>query len=199
MPTINARIKGTRHFSPARDISDPTLPEHQHIKNLIKQAKGSELGQVELERHLFNYAFYVKDGNLYVPARVIRQALVEGAKRKYKKGKDAQAAIIVDEDATFEYVGVPYTEMFGKPEYMYRRMIPNASRSRSVAIHPRIPNWEAMVTFWFDDSIVSEHDVLTWLTNAGALVGIGGNRTMGFGKFKVVDVEVVADAMAEAA
>lgn len=145
----------------------------------------------EMDRLKWMGSAYWRDGiGFFVPADNIAKALRDGA-AKSKKGKDIQAAAIIDE------IEVPVggidkrqklKDYYGhESEFVLRCpiRIPPKTGARVMADKVCIPTgWTLSFSVSYDESLISEQSLLTAMEDSGALVGIGGWRPK-FGRFTV--------------
>lgn len=178
-------IRGIRPFAFARDYSDKRL---NPATSLDGKRKKSPAELEHIEHTQFLRSFYVRDDKLFVPNNNLRQMIVDGA-RKFRNGSQAISGTLVEGDGEFQYDGPTPEKMYEAPLFVLRRSIPNAAGSRSIAINPVVPEWKTRFRVFAEPSLAPEADLKKWITEAGKLVGIGGNRTLGYGRFVLESCE----------
>lgn len=130
-------------------------------------------------------AYRAPDGELYIPAEAMRQALV--AAGTYSKGKGRASLQKVVAAAVFvnpAYIGLGTN----KYEIDSRAVVVPATRGRVVRHRPHLPEWTAAFELEYDETLLTEKQLRDVVDNAGALVGILDFRpqTKGpFGRFMV--------------
>lgn len=68
----------------------------------------------------------------------------------------------------------------------------NIPRSKAKNIRYRLalsPGWETEFEFLWDNSLVSDFNMMTVIFDAGKLIGLGDGRTIGNGRFEILSVE----------
>jgi hypothetical protein len=80
-----------------------------------------------------------------------------------------------------------------KPVYLDVRMVRNPStRGRNVRYRlAAAPGWRLAFRVAWDASILSREQLRAVLNDAGALVGLGDGRSIGFGRFVVTGFQIV--------
>jgi hypothetical protein len=89
--------------------------------------------------------------------------------------------------------GAPLPTDPEKPVYLDIRMVRNPNtRGRNVRYRVAAsPGWRATFKIAWDASIVSREQLRAVLNDAGALVGLGDGRNIGFGRFVVTEFQVL--------
>lgn len=140
-----------------------------------------------------------KERQLYVEPTYIFGMMRDAAKYT-KKGRGsiqtAVAATLQCDDPRvlvdrFMPEGIP-TRDSEEPVYLDVRSVRNPStKGRNVRYRVAAsPGWRITFTLLFDKTIVSTTEIKSVLNDAGALVGLGDGRSVGFGRFTVESVDV---------
>jgi hypothetical protein len=147
------------------------------------------------------------DGQLYIPGTYIFGALRDGA-RYTKKGRGSiqtmvAATLQVEESLVLLDRWLPEnapTTDPSQPVYIDISGVRNpATKARNVRYRlAASAGWAASFTLLWDKTIVSREQMRAVVHDAGVLAGLGDGRSIGYGRFKVLDFEVL-DAEAAAA
>lgn len=60
------------------------------------------------------------------------------------------------------------------------------------------PGWECVFTIIFDKTVVARHQMISAINDAAVLVGIGDGRSIGNGRFEVINIGELTSAQEEA-
>lgn len=143
------------------------------------------------------------DGRLYVEPSYIFGCAIAGAKFT-KKGRGTlqstvAATLQVEDGKIFTDRTLPegiyngnaqdYYNADKLPTYVDVRGVKNpATKARNVRYRVAAsPGWEMEFTLVYDKTIVSKNEIQAIMNDAGALVGLGSGRSIGFGRFEVID------------
>lgn len=145
-----------------------------------------------------------KDGQLFVYGTYMFGMLRDAA-RHTRKGKGSIQAMVaatlqVEEDRIMldrflPKEGDPSTDST-EPVYIDVAGVRNPStKARNVRYRlAASPGWNAECTILWDKTIVSRDQMRAVLNDAGTLVGLADGRSIGFGRFEVIDFDEVSDA-----
>ena len=199
----NVKISGTRPILWHR-FGPEALP-------LEKQEKTGVAGNDPVEWR--RTVLVTKDGQLYIEPTYVFGAVREAAKYT-KKGRASlmgpvSATLQVDTDRILIdrwFPGFPNGHAFDVntvetppedpdlPLYLDVRGVRNPStRARNVRYRIAAnPGWIAEFTLVWDKTIVSRAEMEAIAHDAGSLVGVGNGRAIGYGRFEVMEFEVVS-------
>lgn len=143
-----------------------------------------------------------KDGQLYLEPTYIFGCLRDGA-RHTRKGRGSIQSLLV---ATLQIVGdriwidrsLPDT-LTTDPEqlvYLDIRSVKNpATKGRNVRYRVAVsPGWNIVFGVKWDKTIVSRAELEAIVIDAGNLAGLGDGRSIGFGRFELIEFTVNAQA-----
>lgn len=137
------------------------------------------------------------DGRLYDEPTYIFGCIREGAKHT-KKGRGSIQPVVsatlqvLDDEIVFNR-SMPdtLTQDRAQPVYLDVRGV-NNPKTRAKNARYRVaasPGWETEFHIMWDRTLVSTNEMRAVLNDAGALVGIGDGRAIGFGRFEVIGFE----------
>lgn len=191
MKDIKIKITGIRPLVLHNGLmADPTNPYTIAIKKITSKGskKLTEHDYAERDRLEWEAGLYWSEeiGGIAIPSDNLERCIQEGAK-KNRLGKDFAAAVFVQEsevDVVHRLSGKTKERIYSEPGYTLRKGV-KVQLSRIIRIRPLIPTgWHMAFTVEFDESIVNKQAVVTALTEAGSLVGLGDWRPK-FGRFTV--------------
>lgn len=181
------RIEGTMPLLMGNGLAaDPLNPVAALKKKVSKKTTKTEADHRELERLDWDIGLYLDgDNTIILPAVNFNKSIIEGA-RKTKKGKQAEAGVLVVDDASLEFPdqGKDLDTLYNLGRYIDRRMVFRNRKSRIVQVRPRFNEWAATFTIGYDDELLSEDELRDWITVAGQIIGIGDYRQR-FGKYRL--------------
>lgn len=142
-----------------------------------------------------------KEGQLYLEPSYFFGALRDGARHTSRKRGTLQPYVAATLQLTDDRVLIdrflPSEPLPLDPEqavYLDVRSVKNpATRARNVRYRvAAAPGWLADFTIVWDSTVVSRNEMEAVTRDAGALVGVGDGRSIGFGRFEVVRFEIGA-------
>jgi len=131
------------------------------------------------------------DGQLYLDPAYIFGTIRDGAKHTSRKRGTLQPwvastlQVADDRVLTDRYLVDPLPDDPTAPVYLDVRSVKNpATRARNVRYRVAASRgWSATFTIQWDKTVVSRSEMLAAMRDAGAFVGIGDGRSIGFGRF----------------
>jgi hypothetical protein len=195
MKSIKVKIAGIRPLVLHNGLmADPTNPYTIAIKKITSKGskKLTEHDYAERDRLEWEAGLYWSEetGGIAIPSDNLERCIQEGAK-KNRLGKDFAAAVFVQEsevEVKHRLSGKTQERLYAEPGYTLRKGV-KVQLSRVIRIRPLIPTgWSMEFTVEFDETIVNRQAILTALSEAGAIVGLGDWRPK-FGRFTTEVVE----------
>jgi hypothetical protein len=169
-------------------LIDPQNEFTKALKKVSAKRPKTEADENEMARLEFLGALYVDDDRkIVLPDVNIMATLIKGA-AKFKKGKDAQAGVMVESHGTLEFPfkGTATPEALWESGQFSDRRNVKIQRNSIMRVRPRFNKWASRFALDIDDEICDPADVKHWLETAGARIGVGDYRPM-FGRFEVVE------------
>jgi hypothetical protein len=189
MKTINIKIRGTSpllmHSSAA---VDPTHPLNLESKKITGKRKKTDEDHIEINKFDFLKAIYFDERvGCYLPANNIEACLRDAAK-KSKQGKSATCAIFVMPDMIPLIYDGPRTprELYEDVRFRDVRAV-KVQQARLMRCRPRFDQWSADFEIQFDEKILDETDIMSFLDTAGTYIGVGDFRPR-YGRFQAMKV-----------
>jgi hypothetical protein len=167
------------------DMADPLNPLAQEMKKVSGKRNKTIADHEELARLEWHASLYQKDGKICVPGVMLDKAIIEAA-RKSRKGKQAQAGVMVIDDPLLDFSrkSKALSDIYASGHHTDRRMVV-VSRARIARTRPRFDVWGVAFTLQYDDEQLSDSDILDMIDIAGQSIGIGDFRPR-FGRFERV-------------
>lgn len=185
--TIDVHIEGIRPLIMHNgQMADPLNKYSKQLKEITSKRKKVDADYERMAKIEWFAGIYENEaGKVCIPARVLEANLIEAAK-KDKLGKDAKAAIGINEDnpLIFPDENVSIEELFAKEEYRYVVAV-RIKMAKNMRTRPIFHKWGLRYKLDYDDSILNREQVLNMLTLAGTQIGLGDWRPK-FGQFKIV-------------
>ena len=164
-------------------LADPVNPIVRMIKPISGKRDKTESDYLEMSRLEWHGGLYLKDGKPCIPGEVIEACLMEAA-RKRKKGKQAQAGIIVPDDSLIEYDGPQDpAEMWESGDFIHKVGV-KVQRNKVMRTRPIFKKWALSLEILYLDSLLNKSEVESFVEIAGQIIGIGDWRPK-FGRFSV--------------
>lgn len=171
--------------------ADPLNPYAKALKAISGKRKKVEADFEQMARIEYEAGLYLnRDKEVVIPGHVIEATIVGGAK-KSKEGKVASPSVYVESDGTFEYAGGPLSleELIESPEHRLCVGV-KVGQSRVMRTRPFFRDWKLTFTVELNTELADVQQLRTWVTKAGAEVGMCDWRPR-HGRFNVLDFEVV--------
>lgn len=187
---INFHIKGLVPLVVHNgQMADPENEFAVEIKKIERQKKRGENLSPKLslnkKRLQFLGSMYVNEkGHPILPGEGVEAAFRSFAK-KFRRGKDAEYAVLCEEDPEIIYDGPKKPEaMFKSKKFVFTKLV-RIQKSRVVATRCRFPEWELKFTLNYMPEVFSEDQVVNIMALGGRNVGMFDWRPK-YGRFEVL-------------
>lgn len=173
-------------------LVDPLNKYTVAIKEIVSKGcrKMTEADHLQRDRLEWEGSLYwSKEHGPVIPSDNIERCIQLGA-QKSRLGKDVSAAVFCQEpEVPLQYKGPrELNQLMNDPRFMLRKAIVVGNHQRIMRIRPMFPTgWNITFSLEFDDTIISEKNLVKAMVDAGALIGLSDWRPK-FGRF-TVDVE----------
>jgi len=185
MQTLTVRLRGT---SPtiihSGQMANPMNKFAKALKVITgKRKKADEDFEAMAKIEFMGSLYLCADGSPGWPGENIEAMLCEAA-RKSKEGKIAKMAIFVDGVCPLIYAGPKTADgLWEKEEFRIVAAV-KVGMSRVMRTRPIFRQWELVVPIQYDEKLIDEANVLTWVNVAGAQIGLSDWRPR-YGRFSV--------------
>lgn len=195
MKKLHIRLNGTNTIlmhSPK--TVNPLHPLAIKIKELTSKRKKTEddlqkISELEWEAGLY----YDEANGLHVPVECLQKSLVNGAKL-FKAGKDIERYVQFMGAAAPMDIGVPFDlEKMRHDMKYYDVRTAAVQRNRVIRTRPRFDVWRCEFDIIYDNEHIDVDTIARAFENAGSYIGLCEARTLGYGRFATVIVEVPMD------
>lgn len=168
---------------------DPRNPLKKQIAAIT--SKGKRRTDADLEQLIkleFLAGLYINDDlGPYLPSRMLWAMLI-GAARKEKNGKQFEAGSFVPNDAPIIYDGPrDWESLFEDNKYVWTTVCGNQKAS-VLRTRPRFDEWAVEFDVELEDSLVSFGMLESAMQHAQLSGALGDGRSIGFGRFNVESV-----------
>lgn len=176
-------------------LSNPANEFAKKIKKISAKRNKTEADHDRMAELEFKGGLYVDENNrVILPASGLEAVIRDGAK-KSKEGKVVQSGVFVEEDAFLVYDGPQDGNDLWEDKKFVSQMSVRVGQARIIRTRPIFKKWSCDVEVVFNDSVVTEDQLVGWLQTAGEQCGAFDYRPK-HGRFTV---EVIEAAKAEAA
>lgn len=196
--TVKIKIEGIRPLLMHNgQLADPLNERTRALKRAVeKKSKMTDSDHEHARRcEWLGGAYFAESVGFYLPSENIEAMIVAGAK-KARKGKQALAAIMVDEEVV--PLGLPQgcpsprnyeAFMDDKSGRFELRVGVKVGQARVMRTRPKFPSgWTLEFDLCFDETVLNLADIIEAVQAAGQYVGIGDWRPK-FGRFQLVAVD----------
>jgi hypothetical protein len=152
--------------------------------------KGADLDEAAeaMQNAEFRGGLYVDNDGPFIPGHVLRAVIVAGAKLS-KLGAAVGRGMSPPEDSRFDYDGPRSVEEMLKEPNRHRLLLTRSvkiGQARVMRTRPIFPTpWSVKVTIEHDPKMLQESDLIKACSDAGAYIGMGDGRVLGYGRFSV--------------
>jgi len=185
MESLKFRIEGVSPLVMHNGrLADPLDEYVRKIKEVSGKRMKTDADHEEMARLEWYGGLYLKDGRPCIPGFVMEATLIGkgGAARKMKMGKQAAAALIVENDAPLEYAGPKDpTALWQDTQYRLRTKV-NINGSSVIRTRPIFFPWAAEIEILFLPELLNRDMVIQWMDIAGSESGLMDWRPK-FGRF----------------
>lgn len=166
-------------------LAHPTHPLPKELKEITDKKKKTDADYEAMARIAWYGALYTAPG-ISGPAMKtanIRKCLID-AGMITRRGKQVGRAIL----PTKLYVPIEYEgpksldEIFRMPEFMHQEMV-RVKSSRVLRTRPKFASWKIRTPCKLLDNVLNLKELEHIVHEAGLAVGLGDNRTNGWGRF----------------
>ncbi|MGR0185432.1 hypothetical protein [Azospirillum aestuarii] len=164
-------------------LADPLNLFAKSIAEISSKRKKTDADHVEMGRREFYGSLYMSGGRPCIPGEMMEAVLIAGAKKE-KKGNQAKAGILVENNSPLLYDGPTTAEDLWADERFRLRVPVKVGTAKVMRTRPRFDNWSAEIEVKFLPTMVNAREVKSFLQAAGEQVGIGDWRPR-FGRFGV--------------
>lgn len=165
-------------------LADPLDYYTRKIKEVSSKRNKVDADHEEMAKLEWFGSLYLHDGIPCIPSYVMEATLIGkgGAARKMKQGKQAAAALIVENDAILEYDGPANLEELYANEHFRLRTKVNVQSASVIRTRPIFFPWSAEVEILYLPEMLNREMIIQWMSVAGAESGFMDWRPK-FGRF----------------
>lgn len=193
MGTMTITISGVTPLMMHSDrLANPMDVYSRKLKSLTSKRLKTDEDHEAISRAEFEGGLYYREGvGVYIPARNLFKAIVEGGKL-IKKGTAIQRYVyIVEENLPLIYDGPRTPAALYKEGFVDIRTVGNQN-ARVVRTRPLFtPPWGVTATIGYEASGINPDDIRACIVHAGQSIGLGdyrpGKSGGTFGKFILVE------------
>ena len=122
--TLNFKITGLAPLLMHNgQLADPLNQHSKHIAAITGKRHKTEADHLEMARREWLGCLYVSGGSPCIPGEMIEAAIVKGA-MKEKRGPQAKAGILVEDNVTLEYDGPKDAkELWEDKRFQFRKVV----------------------------------------------------------------------------
>jgi hypothetical protein len=175
-------------------LADPLNRWSRAIKEISKKRLKTDEDIAEISRLEWFGSLYVnEDGHPCWPGENI-EAMVRGAARKEKRGKDVEECLLSDGNWVLIYDGPKDAQaLWDSDQYRDTRRAKNPNGKGTILrTRPIFRTWELKFVVEFDTDILNVDDVHRFVEVAGRRIGLSDYRPK-FGKFEIVKYTVLEE------
>jgi len=166
-------------------LADPDNPFAKEIATYTAKRKKTEDDRRAIERLEWFGGLYVEDGRVVIPTANIRKSFIDAGKIS-KQGSQVSRAL------NFTGLNVPIVhggpteinQLYADASYSDRAAV-GISGKRVMRVRPKFPRWALVATAYLLEDVMDPEDLRRIALRAGLAIGLGDNRTNGFGRFTV--------------
>ncbi len=164
-------------------LADPLNSHAKAIAQISSKRKKTEADHKRMADLEFIGSLYLSGGMPCIPAEMMEAALVRAAAQERRSAK-AKAGLVVREDLILQYEGPKDPAgLCSHPDFRLRCGV-RIGTSRVMRTRPKFANWAADLNVEFVPTLLNEEDVRSFLSTAGAQIGVGDWRPR-FGRFRI--------------
>jgi hypothetical protein len=162
-------------------LANPLDPIAKEMKRVSGKRAKTDADFEELARLEFLGGLYLHNGEPCLPGEVIEAALVEAA-RKMRRGQQAKAGILSNENFPIEYDGPRTANELWADERFRLTVGVKVQKNKVMRTRPIFREWASEISVDFMPGQLNRAEVEEMVRTAGTIVGIGDWRPK-FGRF----------------
>ena len=177
-------------------LANPVSPLAQQIKTLTSKRKKTADDYKAIAQLEFEGGLYWDDKlGVVVPSWNVQKCLIEAARlRRLGKGIERGATILDGQNLKLGFKGdsLFIDELWeartdpddpDSPPAYWRTVTMGQRGNRITRTRPYFEEWALSFDLAIVDSQLDKHEAVTIIEEAGAMIGLGDSRNMGFGRF----------------
>lgn len=167
---------------------NPFEPLVKQMKSITGKRKKTDEDLIEIARLEFLLSLYHDGKHYFIPAVNVFATGREAAKQ-LKLGTAWKQAIIVDNDATFDFKHKSKSpdELWDLVEYRDVRSV-GVNGSKIMRTRPIFKEWSSEFTIFFDETKFNHQQIIDIIKLAGQYTGLGDYRPR-FGRFEIEEAK----------
>ncbi len=183
MQIMTAKFSGSKPLLMSNEqMANPLSKASQRLKEITQKRNKTEDDYWECARREFDGGMYFDDAlGPIIPSRILRAALIAGAKKLKLGPKVTEGVTFVDLEYKLLYTGPRDKDGLWKKGFYDQRMVGN-QRARVLRTRPMFKDWAVEFQIIFDPTMIDERNITDVLRRAETL-GIGDYRPL-FGTYQ---------------
>jgi hypothetical protein len=192
MGHLTVRLVGTTPLLQSNvRMANPLDPMVKAKSEITRKAKKTDADHERIAEIEWEGGLYIDDEvGPYMPAEWIWRSLIAGA-RLSRLGKSIERGVLIDPQnriVPIQYDGPRDLEgLRADHDFRHLSMVnanPSSAKvSRTLRCRPKFDDWTVETTFLFNDAQANPADVQAVAEAAGAMIGVGDGRSIGFGRY----------------
>lgn len=185
MKTIKVTIKSISPMLMHSDVTaNPLGFWSKELKKYTSKRKKTDEDHEAISSVEFQASCYYDEGKYVIPSANIEACMLASAKQ-FKLGTTIKQAVIVPEDATFDFEHSDLTpeKLYSKAQYVDMRTV-KVGTSKTIRTRPIFHSWESTFEVFLDEDKMNPEQVIDIISNAGKYVGLGDYRPR-YGRFEI--------------
>ncbi len=171
-------------------LADPLNDYARAVKELSGKRNKTDADHLELARAEWIGGLYTAPGipGPAFPTRAARKSILEGA-RLSKEGKKIERGLsMLDMYVPLEYEGPTDIGKLAELPAFQNRSLVKVGTKRIGRTRPMFSSWSFRFACLMDEEQLNLRDLIRMAETSGRLIGIGDNRTNGYGRYEVRQV-----------
>lgn len=174
--SIRLRLTGTRRLlMHCGRLADPLDPATRALARLTGKRMKTIADHEEIARTEWNGGLWLDGGRPCIPAEALMASFVGAAKTR-KRGDEARAGLVVEDNAILRYAGPrDLDELWLDPSFRLRTGV-RVRGARTMRTRPAFADWSVEFTARFLPTLLDRSEVIETFGIAGFFRGIGDWR-----------------------
>lgn len=162
-------------------LADPLSAWSRELKKISGKRNKTDADHEEMARLEWYGGLYTHDGRICIPGRCVDATLINAAK-KNKKGMQAKAGLICEENFLLDYDGPEDINKLWEDHRFRARILMRVKQAGVMRTMGHFFPWSTTIIVNFNDESLNERDIDAFVTIGGEQIGVLEGRPR-FGRY----------------
>ena len=162
-------------------LADPLSAFARALKEVTGKRNKTDADHEEASKLEWFGGLYTEDNKIVIPGPCMTATLINAAKKR-KKGIQAKAGLLCEENFVVEYDGPEDLDLLWLDERFRDRTLMRVSQSGVMRTRPKFMPWATVITVSFNDQMLNPKEIDFFVEIGGEQIGVCEGRPR-FGRY----------------